>query len=298
MARIRIAVTGTQGQVVRSLCEQASGLDIDLVALGRPVLDLAAPHTIAPAIKATVADVLVSAAAYTDVNKAESEPALADRVNGEAPGLLAGCAHTLGMPIIHLSTDYVFDGTKSDPYLETDPINPQSAYGRSKAKGERAVAAGNPRHVILRTCWVFSPFGRNFVKTMLELAGRQPEVKVVSDQVGNPTAAAEIAAAILAVARNLMDGERAQHYGTFHLASAGAASWAEFATAIFAMAAERGHPLARVVPISTAQYPTPAKRPQNSRLDCSKIATVHGVRIADWRNTLRPCIDRILEPAA
>jgi dTDP-4-dehydrorhamnose reductase len=241
--------------------------------------------------------VLVSAAAYTDVNKAESEPDVAECINGQAAGLLAARARALGIPIIHLSTDYVFDGEKPGPYRENDPLNPLSAYGQSKAKGEQAVAAAHPRHVIVRTSWVYSPFGRNFVRTMLDIARRHPEIRVVSDQVGNPTAAADIATAILSVARQLR-GDDDQRYGLFHMSATGTASWAEFATAIFKASAERGGPSARVVPISTAEYPTPAKRPRNSRLDCSKIANTYGITLPDWRTSLGPCIDRLLEPGA
>jgi len=298
MSNMRIAVTGTKGQVVRSLIERASGTDIEVVALGRPALDLSDPRTVDSAIHAGIADVLVSAAAYTDVNGAEAEPDLADLVNGRAPGALAERARSVGIPIIHLSTDYVFDGEKPCPYRETDPIRPLSAYGRSKAKGERAVAAVHPRHVILRTCWVYSPFNRNFVRTILELARRQPELRVVADQVGNPTAAGDVAVGILAVARHLVDGQGEDRYGTFHMASNGAASWAEFATAILARSAARGGPFARVVPISSAEHSSPAQRPQNSRLDCARIAKVHGIRLPDWRVSLDPCVDRILEQAA
>ena len=298
MSRMRIAVTGTRGQVARSLVEETSGTDVDVIVLGRPVLDLTDPHTIDAAIGANTADVLVSAAAYTDVNKAESEPGLADLVNAQAPGLLATRANNLGIPIIHLSTDYVFDGEKSGPYCETDPIRPLGAYGRSKAKGEHAVAAAHPRHVILRTCWVYSPFNRNFVRTMLEFARRQQEIRVVSDQVGNPTAAADVAAGILVVARHLIEGQGDERYGTFHMASAGSASWAEFAAAILAAAATRGGPSAQVVPITSTQYRSPAKRPMNSRLDCAKIAKVHGIRLPDWRASLGSCVHRILELAA
>jgi dTDP-4-dehydrorhamnose reductase len=298
MPRIRIAVTGRNGQVARSLVERAAGTDVDVACIGRPALDLDNPDTIERALASVACDVLVSAAAYTDVNKAETESALADVINGRAPGVLAARANALGIPVIQLSTDYVFDGTKSDPYLESDTINPISAYGRSKAAGERAVAAAHPHHVILRTSWVYSPFNRNFVRTMLELARKQDTVRVVADQIGHPTAAAGIADGILAVARNLVEGRGDERYGTFHMAAAGAASWAEFATAIFAASAERGGPSAHVVPIVSAEYQTPARRPANSQLDCAKIARVHGVSLPPWQASLGPCVGRILEQAA
>ena len=226
---MRIAVTGRDGQVARSLIERAAGTDVDVIPVGRPALDLANPDTIDGALAAIAADVLISAAAYTDVNKAEAEPELADLINGRAAGLLAARAAALGTPLIHLSTDYVFDGTKTSPYVEGDTISPINAYGRSKAAGECAVAAAHPRHVILRTSWVYSPFNRNFVRTMLELARKQDTVRVVSDQVGNPTAASDIADGVLAVARRLIEGRGEERYGTFHMAAAGSATWADVA---------------------------------------------------------------------
>lgn len=298
MPRIRIAVTGSNGQVVRSLVERAAGSYFDVICIGRPALDLGAPDTIDSALASIAADVLLSAAAYTDVNKAEAESDLADRVNGRAPGLLAARANALGIPLIHLSTDYVFDGAKPDPYTEQDQIHPLNAYGRSKAAGERAVAAAHSRHVILRTSWVYSPFNRNFVRTMLELARKQDAVRVVADQTGNPTAATDIADGILAVAHNLIAEHGEERYGTFHMAAAGSASWAEFARAVFSASAERGGPAARVVPIASAEYQAPAQRPANSRLDCAKIARVHGVSLPRWQSSLGRCVGRILEQAA
>ena len=298
MPRIRIAVTGTSGQILRSLVERSAGTGCDVICIGRPTLDLGQPDTIDRTLATTTADVLVSAAAYTDVNKAEAEGDIAELINARAPGLLAARANGLGIPLIHLSTDYVFDGTKRDPYVESDPIRPINAYGRSKANGERAVAAAHPCHVILRTSWVYSPFNRNFVRTMLDLARKQSDVRVVADQSGNPTAAADIADGILAVAQNLVEGRGEERYGTFHMAADGAATWAEFATAAFAASAERGGPSAHVVPIASAEYQTPARRPANSQLDCAKIARVHGVSLPRWRSSLGPCVGRILEQGA
>jgi dTDP-4-dehydrorhamnose reductase len=298
MARIRIAVTGNNGQIVRSLVERSVGTNSEVVCVGRPALDLGDPDTIDRAIGAAAADVLVSAAAYTSVDKAETEGDLADLINARAPGLLAARAKSLGIPLIHLSTDYVFDGTKSDPYNEQDPICPINAYGRSKAAGEHAVAVAHQKHVILRTSWVYSPFGRNFVRSMLDLAREQNEVRVVADQVGNPTAAHDVADGILAVARNLAEGRGDERYGTFHMTAAGATNWAEFASAVLSASAERGGPSARVVPVASAEYHTPARRPANSRLDCAKIARVYGVSLPHWRSSLGPCVGRILEQAA
>jgi dTDP-4-dehydrorhamnose reductase len=298
MRPLRIAVTGTNGQVARSLLERSAATACEVVCIGRPMLDLARPETIEHALAGITADVLVNAAAYTDVNKAEAEPDLAELVNAQAAGMLAAAAHARGFPLIHLSTDYVFDGSKRDAYVESDALCPINAYGRSKANGERVVAAAHPQHVILRTAWLYSPINRNFVRTMLALARSQSEVRVVADQTGNPTAADEVAESILMVARNLAEGHGAERYGTFHIAANGAATWAEFATAIFAAAAARGGPSARVVPIASADYQTPAQRPANSRLDCTKIARVHGVSLPHWQSSLGPCVGRILEQGA
>ncbi len=298
MARIRIAVTGTHGQVARSLVERAAGTTCDVVCIGRPALDLANLETIDSALATVAADVLVSAAAYTDVNKAESEGDQADLINARAAGALAAHAQARGIPLIHLSTDYVFDGSKLGPYTEDDPIAPINAYGRSKAAGERAVAGAHAHHVILRTSWVYSPFNRNFVTTMLALARKQDAVRVVSDQIGNPTAAADIADGILTVARNLISGQGDERYGIFHMTAAGATSWAEFAEAIFAASAKRGGPAARVVPVASTEYQTSARRPANSRLDCAKLARVHGISLPHWRSSHDPCVGRILEQGA
>jgi dTDP-4-dehydrorhamnose reductase len=296
---LRIAVTGRTGQVARSLLERAVESNIDIVCVDRPTLDLANPDTIDRAFTSIGADVLVNAAAYTDVNKAEAESELADRINGRAPGLLAARANALGIPIIQISTDYVFDGSKPDPYAEQDPICPINAYGRSKAVGERSVAAAHPHHVVLRTSWVYSPFGRNFVKTMLALARKQDEVRVVADQIGNPTAAADVADGIIAVARGLVaHGSDGGRYGIFHMAATGDASWADFAEAIFAASAERDGPSARVIAIASTEYQTPARRPANSRLNCERIARVYGVSLPHWRSSLGPCVARILEHGA
>jgi dTDP-4-dehydrorhamnose reductase len=299
MPQIRIAVTGTHGQVARSLAERAMVSDeFQVTCVGRPSLDLAALDEANLAAAIGDADVLVSAAAYTDVNRAEAEPELADRVNALAPGQLASFANARGIPLIQLSTDYVFDGTKPTPYTEADPVCPINAYGCSKAAGERAVAANCPRHVILRTSWIYSPFNRNFVRTMLDLARKQTEVRVVSDQIGHPTSAADIADGILAVAKGLVAGHGDERFGIFHMAAGGAASWADFASAVFAASVERGGPTARVVPIASTDYQTPARRPANSRLDCTKIARVYRVSLPQWQSSLGPCVRRILEPRA
>jgi dTDP-4-dehydrorhamnose reductase len=229
------------------------------------------------------------------VDGAESEPELAQAINGIGAGAVAGAAAAMNVPVIQISTDYVFDGAAGRPYREDDATRPLGAYGSSKLLGEQAVADANPNHAILRTAWIYSPFGKNFVKTMLRLAADRDEIGVVADQVGSPTSALDIADGVLAVGRNLV--ERPQDSalrGVFHMAGGGFASWADFAREIFAVSARLGGPGARVRPIGTADYPTPARRPANSRLDCGKLASVHGVALPPWHASLEPCIRRLV----
>lgn len=295
---MRIVVTGRDGQVVRSLIERAPASAI-VLALGRPELDLARDQAaIRSAIEAAKPDVVVSAAAYTQVDKAESEPDLAFAVNRDGPRALAEAARTLGVPLIHLSTDYVFDGSKPSPYVEGDATGPAGVYGASKLAGEQAVLAEWDNSAVLRTAWVYSPFGTNFVKTMLRVARNRDEISVVDDQQGNPTSALDIADGILRVAANLRDSSDPAQRGVFHMTGAAQATWADFAEAIFALSDTAGGPSASVRRIRTADYPTPAKRPANSRLDSSKLAQVHGVRLPEWRASLNEVVSRLIGPGA
>ena len=291
---MRLVVTGREGQVVRSLVERAPE-GVEVVPLGRPDLDLAGPaERIIAVIEAAQPDVIVSAAAYTQVDKAETEPELAFAVNEGGARAAARAAHLLAVPLLHLSTDYVFDGTKSAPYVEEDPTGPTGVYGASKLAGEQAVLAEHPDSVVLRTAWVYSPFGSNFLKTMLRLADSRDEIGVVADQRGNPSSALDIADAIFAIAANLHRSESQGQRGIFHMAGTGDASWAEFAEAIFAGSAEMDGPKAQVRHIAAAAYPTPAKRPANSRLDCTKLAERHGVRLPQWEASMKEVLARLL----
>jgi dTDP-4-dehydrorhamnose reductase len=292
---MRVVVTGWTGQVVQAMLERVPA-GVEIVALRRPELDLAVPRTVAPALRSARPDVIVNAAAYTAVDQAESEPDLAMRVNGEAAGEAARAAAALGIPVIQISTDYVFDGSLDRPYRENDPTGPISAYGASKLAGERAVAAATDNHAILRTAWVYSPFGKNFVKTMLRLAETRDEVGVVADQRGCPTSALDIADAVFAVARNLVarphdDALR----GIFHMSATGEAAWADVAEAIFAERLRHGGKPVAVKRIATADYPTPARRPANSRLDCGKLAARHNVELPMWRSSVSACVERLLK---
>ena len=294
---MRIAVTGREGQVVRSLCERAPLRGHEIIALGRPQLDLAgSPADIAAALEAASPDVIVSAAAYTAVDKAESEPEAAFAVNEGGARAIAGAAHQLDVPLIHLSTDYVFDGDKASPYVEEDSTGPTGVYGASKLAGEEAVIAAHNDSAVLRTAWVYSPFGANFVKTILRLAAERDTLRVVADQRGNPTNALDIADGILAVAEHLLNSDDPEQRGIFHMTAAGEASWAEFAAAVFDFSRNAGGPAADVEPITSGDYPTPAKRPSNSRLDCSKLERAHGVRLPHWRSSLEPVVERLVAP--
>jgi dTDP-4-dehydrorhamnose reductase len=289
---MRIAVTGKAGQVVTSLIERAVACDV--IALGRPELDLADIASIEPAIRAARPDVVVSAAAYTAVDKAEGEADLAFAINAAGAGEVARVAHEMMIPVIHISTDYVFDGSKAEPYTETDPVAPLGVYGQSKLAGERAVMAAHPGAVILRTAWVYSPFGANFVKTMLRLAETREELGVVADQIGNPTSALDIADGVIAVAQALVEHPGQTTRGVFHMTAQGQGVWADLAEAVFATSAAHGGPSARVKRIATTDYPTPAARPANSRLDCSALAAAYGVRLPDWRISVADTVARLV----
>jgi dTDP-4-dehydrorhamnose reductase len=292
---MRLLVTGKSGQVVTALSERGAAADVEVVTIGRPEFDLSHAQAGRDVISGARPDVIVSAAAYTAVDKAESEAELAEKVNGQGPGILADMAETLCIPIIHLSTDYVFDGSKPLPYVESDPTRPLGVYGRSKLAGENAVAVATPNHAILRTAWVYSPFGSNFLKTMLRVGAERPQLRVVDDQIGNPTSALDIADAVLAVARNLVLHPDDSHLrGVFHLTGRGEASWADFASTIFSLSADLGGPRADVARITTADYPTAAQRPSNSRLDNALLVERHGIAMPDWQASTRATLERLL----
>ncbi len=292
---MRIVVTGREGQVARSLLEVAqSRPGVDVIALGRPELDLLRPDSVVEALEASRPDLVVSAAAYTAVDQAEDEPEAAFAVNAVGAGKVAQATALLGIPIIHLSTDYVFDGTADHAYVETDQPAPGSVYGASKLAGEQAVAATNPRHLILRTAWVYSPFGKNFVKTMLRLAAGSDEIAVVADQWGNPTSALDIADAILCIAARLGGDKDFGAFGAYHLAGTGETNWSGFACHILDTSRVFGGPWARVRDIATMDYPTKARRPANSRLSSAKFASVFGWNAQDWRQSTEEVVRRLL----
>ncbi|OUL93396.1 dTDP-4-dehydrorhamnose reductase [Paraburkholderia hospita] len=289
-----ILLTGANGQVGFELMRSLQGLGT-LVALDRSRLDLADLDQVRAVTRQIKPTLIVNAAAYTAVDRAESEPELAMLVNGKAPGVLAEEAKRLGAAIIHYSTDYVFDGAKSGPYVEDDMVNPQNAYGRSKLAGERAVAEAGGAHLVLRTSWVYGRRGSNFLLTMLRLAAERPELRIVADQYGAPTWCASIAsltAHVVAQARAVAARDAADWWseksGIYHLTASGSTSWFGFAEAIFELAGQERTP--KVVPIATSDYPLPAKRPANSRLLNDKLACAFGLNAPDWRDALRQAL--------
>ena len=283
---MKILLTGCNGQLGRELKRSLACLG-ELAACDHRQLDLAQPDALRETVRAIGPAVIVNAAAYTAVDKAEAEPAVAEAINAVAPGILAEEARRLGALLIHYSTDYVFDGVKPTPYTEDDTPAPLSAYGRSKLGGERAIAASGARHLIFRTSWVYGLHGANFMKTMLRLGKERDELRVVGDQFGAPTWSRHLAdaTALILARRELPDG-------LYHLAAAGATNWHEYAETIFAEAQRAGllerSPVVRR--IASADYPLPAPRPANSRLDCSRFRRDFGLALPDWRTGLIDCL--------
>lgn len=294
---LRVIVIGSQGQLARALAEAAGDAPgLSLICLGRPALDMSNAAAVDVALAKHPADLIINAAAYTAVDRAEAEPEAAFAVNRDGAAALAAACARRDLPLIHVSTDYVFDGAASAPYREDAPCNPQSVYGRSKYEGEQAVLAACRRAVVLRTAWLHSPFGSNFVATMLRLGRERDRLRVVADQHGSPTYAPELAAALLAMARRIQAAGNSEPglFGIFHLAGAGAATWCDFAREIMAAAAVHGHRPVPVEAITTADYPTAARRPAYAVLDTGKIAAAYGIRLPPWRDGAVRCVARLL----
>ena len=285
---LNILISGKTGQVAVELQKHLAGLG-NLIVLGRDVLDLSQPEQIRAQVRAHKPDLIIIAAAHTAVDQAESEPELAFAINATAPGVFAEEAAALGIPLIHYSTDYVFDGSKPAPYTEDDATNPLGVYGKSKLAGELAIAASGARHLILRTSWVYSTHGKNFLLTMQRLLQERSELRVVADQIGAPTWAGTIAQSTRALIERWQSGDAAA-WGTYHLTASGETSWFGFTQAIAGHLTAQGKACATLEPIPASAYPTPAARPQNSRLDCSKLAREWGVAQPDWEAALSACL--------
>jgi dTDP-4-dehydrorhamnose reductase len=291
---MRLLLLGGSGQIGNEFRELVISSDVEIVAPSRGVLDLEDAQAIASVVAAEPWSAIINAAAYTDVDRAESEEPIAFAVNAEAPARLAAETGRRGIPLVHISTDYVFDGRKGTPYIERDAAAPLNAYGRSKLAGERGVSAANPRHVILRTSWVYSPFRKNFVKTILRLAAERDRLAVIADQRGCPTAASDMAKACFDIAMACAAAPDQAPYGTYHFAGAGEGSWFEFAKEIVDTAAGRLGKAPQIVPIPTVEYPTAAPRAADTRLDCTAVVRAFGIRPRPWRRALADTIDRLL----
>jgi dTDP-4-dehydrorhamnose reductase len=297
MARERLSILqfGETGQLARELVRAASGLpDFALQPVGRDRADFMHPEQVTAALTGVAnVDVVVNATAYTAVDKAEAEPDLARCVNATAVAALAKACASRRVPLIHVSTDYVFDGTKDGTYREDDAPSPLSVYGRTKLEGENAARSAAPQHVIIRTSWLYSAHGINFVKTMLRLGAERDELRVVADQHGAPTSAANLARAILSIADRIAHDNSAGLSGTFHYADAGETTRLQFAQAIFEDAASWANIKAHIVPAATADFPAPARRPPNSLFDCSKIEKTYGLARQPWRASLASVLEDV-----
>ncbi|ELR97932.1 dTDP-4-dehydrorhamnose reductase [Gloeocapsa sp. PCC 73106] len=285
----KILLIGSQGQLGRELEPLLTNLG-QLTPVSRKELDLTQPEAIRSLIKEIQPEIIVNAAAYTAVDKAESEGELADLVNGLAPQIMAETGETLGASLIHVSTDYVFDGTKNTPYLETDSTNPLGVYGRSKLLGEQGIQATQAHYLIVRTAWVYGTYGQqNFVKTMLRLGKEREELRIVGDQVGSPSWAHDIAQAIAKLTELTLDNQQKPSSGVYHFTNSGVASWYDFTIAIAQESKQLGFPwkTERIKPITTAEYPTPAQRPAYSVLSNRKLNQVLGYDSPYWRDSLR-----------
>jgi dTDP-4-dehydrorhamnose reductase len=288
-----ILVTGGTGQLASALAD-APGI----LRVGRPIFDFDHPDTIEATFRAASPRLVVNAAAFTAVDAAETDADAAYRANATGPGILARLCAEADIPLIHVSTDYVFDGTKSEPYVETDPVAPQCVYGASKLAGEEAVRMSDAKSIILRTAWVYAVTGKNFVRTMLTVGKARDRLTVVADQHGCPTTARDLADAILAIIAQLdQTGWDPVYGGIFHAAGSGETTWHGLAVATFEEAERHGAKIPEVAPITTADWPTPAKRPANSRLDCTRLQTVFGVRLPHWRHSLTGTVEAIFAAA-
>lgn len=285
---LRILISGQHGQVSQALQQSLKDLG-ELIVLGRERLDLSQPESIRAVVREIKPDLIINAAAHTAVDQAQSEPELALAINGTSPGIFAEEAAALGIPFIHYSTDYVFDGSKDGMWNEADAPNPLGVYGSSKLAGEQAIAAAGGQYLVLRTSWVYSLTGRNFLLTMQRLLQEREKLSIVADQIGAPTWAGTIAQSTRELIERWRDGTPGA-WGVYHLTASGQTSWFGFAQAIGEQLTKAGKPCATLEPIPSSAYPTPALRPLNSRLDCSLLQRQWGVTQPDWHDALLECL--------
>lgn len=282
-----ILVTGASGQLGHALVQRLSERGAEYRAVSRPDFDFEKPETIKACFERIKPDLVINAAAYTAVDQAQTEPQAAKASNHIGPLLLARLCEAENIPFIHVSTDYVFDGNKGAPYVESDATSPTGVYGTTKRDGEEAVLATNAKAIILRTSWVYSDYAKNFAKTMITAGQKMPVLRVVADQRGTPTAACDLADAILSITDQIhQTGWKPDYRGIFHATGSGETTWYGFACAIFEEASKRGYQPPQVQPISTSEWPTPTRRPPDSRLDCTKLAQVFGVKLPEWSYAL------------
>lgn len=290
-----LLLIGANGQVGWEIARQASITGVPFHALDRQQLDITVADAVFRTVDCLAPSIIVNAAGYTDVDKAESNMGAAFSANRDGAAHLAQACASADIPLVHISTDYVFDGTKRTPYTENDPVAPLSQYGESKLAGEAAVRKSCPKHVILRTAWIYGIHGQNFVKTMLRLGRERERIRVIDDQFGNPTFAGDLAMAILKLAQRLRAGAWPEEgFGTFHVAGEGATTWCDFARAIFEEAGPRLKHVPEIEAIKTTEYPTPAKRPAYSVLDCGRLARIHGVSLRPWKTGLTEMLEETL----
>lgn len=292
---MKLLCIGQSGQVAQALREQSAVQGVDCICIGRPQIDLANTENLNTVLDRFAPSIVVNAAAYTAVDAAEHDEQAAFAVNAEGPVALAAHCAQLDIPLVHISTDYVFDGTADRAYVETDPVSPLGVYGASKLAGEIAVRNAGPKHVILRTAWIYSPFGKNFVKTMLRLAKQNGAASVVDDQFGCPTNALDIADVVLTIGRAISRTPEPTQFGTFHYAGSDACSWADVAALVFDIYSERTGCKIELNRISTSEYPTPARRPSNSCLNTGKMEQAFGVQPRAWTAGVEQIVNRLID---
>ncbi len=292
---MQILVIGSNGQLGWELCRRGKTREFEIIPLDIPEFDITDSLTVTKAVSNPDISLVINASAYTAVDKAETELELAFAINRDGPGYLAASCAEAGIPLIHISTDYVFDGNKKEPYRETDPVSPLGVYGKSKAEGEARVRDYLKEHIIIRTAWLYGIHGNNFVKTMLRLGKENETLKVVADQYGCPTCAADLAEAVLTIAKQINERHDCA-WGTYHFCGAGETTWHAFAEKIFELARQYdSFAIKKVEPITTAEYPTPARRPFNSVMDCSMLTKEFGIEPSPWSESLSLMVKNLYE---